>query len=110
PAFRLPAAFAALHPPESGIIAASPAVAAFLRLARERGAEVREEEPARAIHRGPDGIVVETDRGRYEADRLIVAAGPWLGGLLPELALPLRVTRQPVAYYRPKGDPAPFRP
>jgi sarcosine oxidase len=48
-----------------------------------------------------------TDGLEIEADRLIVAAGSWVGRLLPDLALPVRPTRQQVLYFRP-DDRAPF--
>jgi sarcosine oxidase len=45
--------------------------------------------------------VVRTERGTYEADRLIVSAGAWLGKLLPSLA-PLAVPeRQVLAWLQP---------
>lgn len=110
PAFRLPAGFAALHQAEGGILPATRCVRTQARMAAELGAEVREDEPVRSMDRRSDAIRVETDRGVYEAERLVVAGGAWTGRLLPELDLPLRVTRQEVAYFRPKGGAAAFRP
>src|SRR5229473_3370415 len=51
----------------------------------------------------PDGggVQVVTDRGTLEAGAAIVAAGPWLSKLLPDLAAPLRVTRQVMAWFEP---------
>jgi sarcosine oxidase len=46
-------------------------------------------------------VQVVTDRGTLEAGAAIVAAGPWLSKLLPDLAAPLRVTRQVMAWFEP---------
>lgn len=37
--------------------------------------------------------------GVIEADRVVVAAGPWIHGLLADLELPVRVTRQYLLYF-----------
>src|SRR6266705_1441170 len=41
-------------------------------------------------------------RGTLEAGAAIVAAGPWVKKLLPDLAAPLRVTRQVMAWFAPR--------
>ena len=51
-----------------------------------------------------------TERGRAGADRLVVAAGAWLGEVLPDLALPLHVERQQVLYVAVGADARPFAP
>ena len=54
------------------------------------------------------GVAVETTAGRYTAGRLVVAAGPWAGRVLADLAAPLRVMRQVVFWFGVK-DGAAFR-
>src|SRR5215831_19921973 len=44
---------------------------------------------------------VVTDRGSVEAGAAIVAAGAWVRSLLPELAAPLRVTREVMGWFEP---------
>ena len=39
-------------------------------------------------------VRVRTDRGEYEAARLVVTAGAWAGSLLGDLGVPFRVTRK----------------
>jgi len=56
-------------------------------------------------------VTVMTDRGRYEADRLIVAAGSWLATLVDgALARHFKVYRQHLYWFAIDGDPAPFSP
>jgi len=50
------------------------------RLAEDLGDAVVCSAPARRIRWGDDGVVVETDAGAYEADRVIVAVPPNLAG------------------------------
>jgi len=54
----------------------------------------------------PGGPAVVTDRGRLDADRVIVTAGAWVAGLLPALAEPLVPVRQTVVYAEMDGDHA----
>ncbi len=111
PAVRLPPDHVALHQPDGGLLEADECVLRHALRAEDLGAEVREDEPVRAIRTsGADPLVrVETDAGAYLTERLILTAGPWTARLTPDLRLPLRVTRQAVAYYGPKGDASPFR-
>jgi sarcosine oxidase len=99
PAFRLPQSFVAVLQPDGGYIEASIAIEATIRIATEAGAQVRSEEKVLGIEPSSKGVRVRTDRDVIEADGAIVAAGPWLRNLLPELKLPLRVTRQVVGWF-----------
>lgn len=101
PAFRLPADFVGVVQPDGGYIAAELATDAHLSLAKAAGAELRHGETVTAVEPRPDGVRVTTDRGAIEAGHAIVAAGPWVKTLLPELAVPLRVTRQLLAWFDP---------
>ncbi len=107
PAFRLPPAFVGVFQPDGDILAAEPAVEAQLALARAAGAEVRTNEPVRAIEPAGGGVRVVTDRGIMVAGQAVVAAGPWIQQLLPGLSVPIRVTRQVVGWFAPSA-PAPF--
>jgi sarcosine oxidase len=107
PVFRLPPRFVGVLQPDGGILAAEPAVAAQLALAHAAGAEVRTNEAVRAIEPTAGGVRVVTDRGSVTAGHAVVAAGPWIRQLLPDLSVPLRVTRQVVGWFAP-SDPAMF--
>ena len=109
PAFRLPEHFVAVLQPDGGYLAAERAVEALLARAIHAGAAVRTCETISAIEPRAGHVRIVTDRGVVEAGTVIVAAGPWLNSLLPDVALPLRVTRQAMAWFTPI-DPAPFVP
>jgi sarcosine oxidase len=109
PAFRLPPDYAAVVQPDGGLLAAEPSIHAMIALAQRGGAELRAGEMVSAIEPRAGGVRVVTDRAVIEAGSAIVAAGPWTRSLLPDLAAPLRVTRQVMAWFAP-GEPALFAP
>ncbi len=106
PAFRVPAEFVAVVQPDGGFLKVEPALNAHLELAKAAGAELRIETVC-AIEPRNGGVRIVTDRGALDAGAAIVAAGPWVTKLLPELPVPLRVTRQVMAWFEPV-DPALF--
>jgi len=107
PAFRLPRNFVGVVHPDGGLLAAERSVEALIAQAKRAGAVVRTNETIRAIEPHPKGVRIITDRGECDAGTAVVAAGPWLKALLPDLAIPLRVTRQVMAWFEPV-DPALF--
>ncbi len=102
PAFKIPKSFVAIFQPDGGVIEASAALAANIAVAKENGADVRTGEKVIAVEPAGGVVRVVTDRGTIAADFAIVAAGPWLSGLFPELRLPLTVTRQVVGWFEPQ--------
>ena len=70
--------------------------------------EVFTSTPVRRIDLEGASPVVVTDSQEIVAERLIVTAGAWVKRLLPQLPVPLQVTRQQVLYFRP-ADERPFQ-
>jgi sarcosine oxidase len=87
--------------PDGGILAAEPAIEAQLALALAAGAEVRTHETAHVIEPTSGGVRIVTDRGTITAGQAVVAAGGWIKQLLPDLPVPIRVTRQVVGWFAP---------
>jgi monomeric sarcosine oxidase len=104
-----------LFHPEAGVLDPDRAVAAMLRLAADRGADVRFETLVTRLAAATDGgAVVHTDSGTFTAPVAVVAAGAWLGPLLDGLVElpPLTVTQQQVFHFAPvrvapSGEPWP---
>lgn len=101
PVFHLPPDYVAVLQPDGGFLDAERSVEAFVTLAQHAGASIRTGETVLAIEPHGGGVRIVTDRGAVEAGTVIVAAGPWLPALLPDLALKLRVTRQAMAWFAP---------
>jgi sarcosine oxidase len=109
PAFRLPGDHVAVVQPDGGFLDVERSAQALLGLAQRAGASIRTGETVRAIEPRAGGVRIATDRGVVDAGIAIVAAGPWVKSLLPDVTAPLRVTRQAMAWFAPI-DPAPFAP
>jgi sarcosine oxidase len=85
----LPDGWTALHLPDAGVVFADRARHAFLEAA---------------------GVEVETNRrvestDELDADVVVVTAGSWVRDLVPDV--PVKVTRETVAYFRREGPPPP---
>jgi len=100
----------ALYEERAGFIRPEASVKAHLDRAASLGAELHFEERITSWETSPSGVRVETERGSYEAERLVVSAGAWAGELLGGLGLPLEVTRQILFWFRPVGGVEPYAP
>jgi sarcosine oxidase len=85
----LPEGWSALHLADAGVVFADRARHAFLEAS---------------------GVAVETGRkvesvDELDADVVVVTAGSWIRDLVPDL--PVRVTRETLAYFRREGPPPP---
>ena len=105
PGYRLPASHRAVFQAQGGLVASERAIVAHVRAAQAEGAEIHARErvlgwKARA---GDDGVVVVTDKGRYEAERLVLAAGAWIGELAPSLKQVAVPERQVLAWLQPRS-------
>jgi sarcosine oxidase len=110
PEFRLPQGMVALREERAGVLFPEACIEACLTLARRHGAEVRLGEAVREWTAGDGGARVRTEAGTYGAERLVLAAGPWMPELLAPLRLPLQVERQSFHWFQPVGSAAAFAP
>ena len=103
PGYRLPADYRGVFQAEGGLVASERAVVAHVRAAQAHGADIRAREKVLEWSVGPgrDGVVVQTDKGRYEAERLVLAAGAWMGDLAPLLKGVSVPERQVLAWLQP---------
>jgi sarcosine oxidase len=88
--------------PDGGFLLAERSVLAHVTGAMQQGAQLHFREPVRRWEPTAEGGVrVETERGSYEADRLVICAGAWAGRLLPGLAAVAVPERQVLAWFQP---------
>jgi sarcosine oxidase len=109
PAFAVPADYIGVYQPDGGYLAAEPAVSAMIDSAVAAGAEVRTHTRVENVAPHGNGVRIRTSNGDIEANRAVIAAGPWLASLMPERRLPLRVTRQVLGWLSPPS-PVQFGP
>jgi len=87
----------ALYLETGGVLFAQRIIAALASHLRARGVRIADQTRVRAVD--PDVARMTLDDGTAVApDRLVVAAGPWIGRLLPPMAERVTPSRQVVAY------------
>jgi sarcosine oxidase len=106
PQFEVPDGWCALLELGAGFARPERAVEVALRVARARGAEIREHERAIAWEETAHGVCVRTDLGIHEADALIITAGAWTPALAAQLGIPLVPQRVPIAWLAPRDTAA----
>jgi sarcosine oxidase len=92
----------AVWDPGAGICYPERNVRAQAEAARQLGADVYPHTMVTAIEAGRDGVTVRTPTVAWQAAQVVVAAGAWLGTLVP--GLPLAPRRTPLYWFRPR-DP-----
>ncbi len=100
----------AYYEPDSGVLRPERCIQTQLELAVKAGAEIHTCEPVISYAAGENGVSVRTDKGDYQAEKLILCAGAWMTELLPEhCRRGLRVCRQIIHWYE-ADDPSLFAP
>jgi monomeric sarcosine oxidase len=94
---------------DSGVLDPENAMAAMLKLASAKGADLRFDTPVTRLTMSPagDGGVAHTDSGTFAAPVIVVAAGAWIAPLLDGVVElpPLTVTQQQVFHFAPLPAP-----
>jgi sarcosine oxidase len=91
---------------ETGFLRPELCIEAQLDLARKHGAAVQTDEIVVSIESdGPSGVTVKTSRGAYCAEKVVIAAGPWIGRFLPpSYAHLFKVYRQVMYWFDIRED------
>jgi sarcosine oxidase len=100
PAFRATEGTAAIFEPRAGVLDPEACVSAMLARAAGLGARIEAGVVVDRWEPAGSGIRLETSQGPVECGSLVVAAGPWLPGLI-QGRLPLRVERQVMFWFHP---------
>jgi sarcosine oxidase len=101
PGYRLPEDIQCLYQPDGGFLLPERCNVAHAALGQAHGAEVRCREPVLEWDASGGRVRVRTSRGRYEAGRLVICAGPWASMLVPELGRLAVPERQVLAWLQP---------
>jgi sarcosine oxidase len=109
PGYSLPEGYAAVFQGDGGFIASERAIVAAATLAMNAGATLRAREAILGFDPLPGGGVrVRTTKDIYEASRLVLSTGAWIGEHVPELKATAVPERQVLGWFRPK-KPEHFR-
>lgn len=95
-----------LYVKQGGTLLADRIVAALVRYLPQRGVELRSNTPVQQVDVAARRVILQSGEC-IVADRLVIAAGAWLGKLLPQYAAQVTPFRQVVAYFEPPAQFAP---
>jgi sarcosine oxidase len=109
PAFAPLAGDAGVNETNAGYLLPEECIRAHLACATRAGAELKFDEKVLSWTADGNGVEIQTSRGFYCASHLVIAAGPWANEALHGV-VPLRVTRQVMAWIQPVGGVAEFLP
>lgn len=102
PAFELPETFAAVAEPRTGFLRPEVCIRAQLTFARQAGCRIEAPVQVLGWHKQAGDFVIRAGAEQYHARKLVLTAGAWLSRLVPELHLPLSVTRQALYWFAPR--------
>lgn len=109
PGYKLPEGYAAVYQADGGFVASERAVVAAATLAMNAGATLRAREAIVGFDRLPGGgVKVTTTKATYEAGRLVLSTGAWIGEHVPALKSTAVPERQVLGWFRPR-KPEHFR-
>jgi sarcosine oxidase len=105
PQFALDGDESAYYEPSAGFVRPERCVDAQLTVAARLGAEIRRDERVLAVEPSGGGVRVRTDRGAYDADRVVMAVGPWVRDFVQAEQLHLfNVYRQVLVWFELEPD------
>ncbi len=104
PAYRLKSHEIGVFEHDAGAIDPERAVAAHLAQARALGARLLMHERMLSWHAGPHSVTVRGETCRIEADRMVLAAGAWVGDALGAMRPPVRIERVVNAWFPTSGS------
>jgi len=102
PGYRLGRGMVAVYQADAGFVMAERSIVAHASAALERGAEIHGRERVLDWKVSRGAVRVRTDRGSYEAERLVLAAGAWTGKLARALAPMAKPERQVLLWTQPR--------
>ncbi|MFN0204845.1 MAG: FAD-dependent oxidoreductase [Planctomycetota bacterium] len=99
PMFAFRDARSVLHDRTGGVIAASKTIRELRRICSEWGIEIFENTTVAKFVYSENDIAVQTNRGTFLSNYLVITAGPWSAQLLQLPKQPLVPIRQDVGYF-----------
>ncbi len=103
PQFNIPAGYERLIEPDAGFLRPEHSVLIHTERAIQLGANIHTKEKTIEWKKSVDTIYVKTNKNTYQCKKLVITAGPWAGSMLPDLSKNLKVTRQMIAWMKPKN-------
>jgi sarcosine oxidase len=96
---------------KAGYLKPEECIRQHLRCASKRGADLRFEEPMlswNASQDGGDSVSVTTKKQTYHARSLVLCVGPWFAELVPDVSMPVVVSRRVQFWLKPLCESSSF--
>jgi len=95
---------------KAGYLKPEECIRLHLRCASKRGADLRFEEPMLSwtASQDGDGVSVITKKQTYHARSLVLSVGPWFAELVPDVSMPVVVTRRVQFWLKPLRQSSSF--
>ncbi len=102
--FKIPIDFTILFEPDAGFVTPEKAIRLFAEQAIKNSCKIHTNEKVIEWKKDGGGISVTTDKNIYHCNKLIITAGAWTGKMIPALSDKIKVTRQFVAWIKPRPN------
>jgi sarcosine oxidase len=102
PQFTVPDSFEALWEPDAGLVKPEKAIQLYAQQAVKKGAQIHSNEKVLEWKKDGSGVVIDTNKKSYYSQKLIITAGAWAKQMIPDLRTRIKITRQFVAWIKPK--------
>jgi sarcosine oxidase len=102
PQFKIPDRFETLWEPEAGFVTPEKAIQLYTKQAVKKGAEIHTNEKVLEWKKEGSCVVVATNKNIYRCSKLIITTGAWAKKMIPTISDKIKITRQFVAWIKPK--------
>jgi sarcosine oxidase len=102
PQFNIPSGYERLIEPDAGFLLPERSVLLYTQQAIRAGATIHTKEKTIEWKKSGSTITVKTSKATYQCKKLIITAGPWATKMVPNFSKNLKVTRQMIAWVKPK--------
>src|SRR5687767_3820859 len=102
PQFNIPVDFEILFEPGAGFVTPEKTIMLYTKEAIKKGAEIHTKEKVLEWKKEGTVVIVITDKNIYRSNKLIITAGAWAGNMIPGLESKIKITRQFIAWIKPK--------
>lgn len=101
--FNIPSHYQGIFEPTGGYLEVENCVQTFCEEAQKLGAQLQFEEKVLSWKKNQDGFEIQTSKGIYFSEKLILTAGPWMAQVLKPIARFLNVHRAPLLWFGSQG-------
>ena len=102
PQFKIPVNFETVFEPDAGFVTPEKTIWLYNELSKKYGATIHTNEKLIEWKKEGNEVMVKTNKEIYRCNKLIITAGAWVGKLIPGLTNKIKVTRQFLAWIKPK--------